>query len=68
MQASAVGVARVKITQGGRAIAHSLLPVFKTLRGILPVELTRYGNAYLRRHRNVRVSITATARDLLTRT
>ncbi len=68
LQASGVGLARVKITRGGRAIAHSLLPVFKTSQSILPVELTRYGNAYLRRHRDVRVSITATARDLLTNT
>jgi hypothetical protein len=58
----------VKITVGRRAIAHSLLPVFATSRHTLPVELTKYGNAYLRRHRNVRVTISATGRDLLTAT
>ncbi|MDT7803232.1 MAG: hypothetical protein QOI78_6665 [Actinomycetota bacterium] len=68
LKASAVGLARVKITHGGRAIAHSLLPIFTTTSRTLPVELTSYGNSYLRRHRNVSVSITATARDLLTTT
>jgi uncharacterized delta-60 repeat protein len=68
LKASAVGLARVKVTHGGRAIAHSLLPVFTTRSRTLPVELTQYGNTYLRRHRNVRVTITATARDLLTTT
>jgi uncharacterized delta-60 repeat protein len=68
LKSSAVGLARVKITHGGRAIAHSLLPVFTTTSRTLPVELTHYGNAYLRHHRNVSVSITATARDLLTST
>ncbi len=66
LQASKVGLVRVKITHRGRALALSLLPNFKTTRHTLPVELTRHGNAYLRRHRNLRVSITATARDLLT--
>lgn len=68
LKSSAVGLARVKITVGRRAIAHSLLPVFATSRHTLPVELTKYGNAYLRRHRNVRVTISATGRDLLTAT
>jgi len=63
-----VGLARVKITHRGRAIADSLLPVLKTTRHVLPVSLTRYGNAYLRTHRNLRVSITATGRDLLAST
>jgi uncharacterized delta-60 repeat protein len=68
LKASAVGLARVKIVHGDRAIALSLLPVFTTSRTTLPVELTSYGNTYLRTHRNVRVTITATARDLLTNT
>jgi uncharacterized delta-60 repeat protein len=68
LKASAVGLARVKILAGRRAIAHSLLPVFTTARHVLPVELTKYGNLYLRRHRNVRVTISATGRDLLTTT
>ena len=66
LKASEVGLARVKIKAGRRAIAHSLLPVFKTSRHTLPVVLTRYGNAYLRRHRNVRVTVVATGRDVLT--
>jgi len=68
LRSSAVGLADVKITHGGRAIAHSLLAVFKTAGHTLPVELTRYGNAYLRRHRNVRVAIRVNGRDLLTNT
>jgi hypothetical protein len=68
LKASAVGLARVRITHGGRALAHSLLPVFTTRSRTLPVELTNYGNTYLRRHRNVRMSIAATAGDLLTNT
>jgi uncharacterized delta-60 repeat protein len=68
LRASASGLARVKITRGGRAIAHSLLPVFTTAATELPVELTRYGDAYLRRHHRARLSIAVTARDLLTAT
>lgn len=65
---SAVGLARVTIRHGDRAIAQSLLPVFTTKRQTLPVELTKYGNTFLRHHRNLRVSLTATGRDLLTNT
>jgi len=68
LKASAVGLMRVRIKRGDRVIADSLLPIFKTTPHTLPVELTRYGDAYLRGRRNVRVSITATARDLLTST
>lgn len=68
LKVSAVGLAHVTITHGGRAIANSLLPVFNTARQTIPVELTSYGNAYLRQHRNVRVSITATTHDLLATT
>ena len=68
LRASEAGLARVRITAGGRLVAHSLLPVFGTTRRTLPVELTRYGNAYLRRHRGIRVSIAATGRDLLANT
>jgi uncharacterized delta-60 repeat protein len=66
--ASAVGLARVKILHGARAVAHSLLPVFGTTSRTLPVELTAYGNAYLRRHRNVTLTVRASGRDLLTNT
>ncbi|MEA2192646.1 MAG: hypothetical protein QOI73_2767 [Solirubrobacteraceae bacterium] len=68
LRSSAVGLARVKVTHAGRAIALSLVPVFKTTSHTLPVELTSYGNGYLRHHRNVKVSVTAQARDLLTAT
>jgi uncharacterized delta-60 repeat protein len=66
LKSSAVGLARVTIRHGDRAIAQSLLPVFKTARQTLPVELTKYGNAYLRNHHGIRVSLSAVARDLLT--
>lgn len=65
LKSSAPGLTRVKITHGGRAIAYSLLPVFTTSSHTLAVELTSYGNTYLRTHRNVRVAITAGGRDLL---
>ena len=65
VKASQTGLTRVKITHDGRAIAYSLLPIFKTTSHTIPVELTSYGNTYLRNHRNVRVSITANGRDLL---
>jgi uncharacterized delta-60 repeat protein len=65
LKASATGLTRVKITSRGRAIAYSLLPIFKTTSHTIPVELTSYGNTYLRTHRNVRVAITANGRDLL---
>lgn len=68
LKTSAVGLARVKIKRANRTIAQSLLPVFKTTRHTLAVSLTRYGSSYLRTHRNVRVSITVTGRDLLTST
>ena len=68
LRASAVGLMRVRIKAGRRTIAHSLLPVFTTARHVLPVELTKYGNVYLRRHRRVRVTISAAGRDLLTTT
>ncbi len=70
LRSSAVGLARVRITHGGRTIALSLVPVFGTgSYQTLPIALTKYANTYLRRHhRNLRVSATATVRDLLTAT
>jgi hypothetical protein len=65
LKASQPGLTRVKITSRGRAIAYSLLPIFKTTSHTIPVELTSYGNTYLRTHRNVRVAITANGRDVL---
>ena len=68
LKSSAVGLARVRIKHGNRLIAQSLLPVFKTTRHTLLVGNTKYGNTYLRHHRNVRVTISATGRDLLAST
>jgi hypothetical protein len=66
LRSSAEGLARATITAGGRTIARSLLPVFTTRRSTLPVELTRYGNTYLRGRHDVRVQVSVTMRDLLT--
>jgi uncharacterized delta-60 repeat protein len=66
LKSSAVGLARVTIRHGDRAIAQSLLAVFTTARQTLPVELTTYGNTYLRSHHGIRVSLSAVGRDLLT--
>jgi uncharacterized delta-60 repeat protein len=68
LKSSAVGLARVRVKHGTRTIALALLPLFKTTRHTLQVGLTKYGNTYLRHHRNVRVTISATGRDLLTST
>ena len=68
VDASRVGLARVKVARAGRALAYSVLPVFQTGRHTIVIELTRYGITYLRRHHDVRVTITATGRDLLTNT
>jgi hypothetical protein len=68
VKSSAVGLANVKVQHAGYTIARSVLPIFKTTSHSLPVELTHYGNRYLARHRNVRVTVNATGRDLLTTT
>jgi len=65
LQASAIGLARVKITHGRRAIANRLTAIFSTERKRVAIELTNYGYAFLRRHRKLRVVVTATGRDLL---
>ncbi|MEO9174294.1 MAG: hypothetical protein ABI317_02185 [Gaiellales bacterium] len=62
---SAAGLTRVRISAGGHVIAQSVVPVFGSGPRTLPVELTYHGAALLRSHRNVRVQITAAARDLL---
>lgn len=64
------GLMRVKIrTRDGRhVLAQSVLPVFGTTARTLPVELTRTGNRWLRTRRNLRVAVTATARDLFGQT
>ena len=66
LRSSAPGLWRVKIRtrDGTRVLAQSVLPVFGTTTRILPVELTRTGNRWLRGHRRVRVRVSTTARDL----
>lgn len=63
---SAPGLTRVRISAGGHVIAQSVVPVFGPGPRTLPAELTYHGAALLHTHRDVRVSITAQARDLLT--
>lgn len=67
LRATAPGLWRVKIRtrDGGRVLAQSVLPVFGTSSRTLPAELTVTGNRWLRTHRNVRVSVSVTARNLL---
>lgn len=62
------GLARVTIKAHGRVIAQNVLPAFGHGEMSIPVELTAYGNTYLRNHRGVKVTATATGRDLLTNT
>jgi uncharacterized delta-60 repeat protein len=65
VRASAPGLWRVKIRLGdGRVLAQSVLPIFAAGARTLPVELTRTGNLWLRRHHPVRVTVATTARDL----
>jgi uncharacterized delta-60 repeat protein len=62
------GLARVVIKAHGRVVAQNVLPAFGHGETTVPVELTAYGNTYLRSHRGVKVTATATGRDLLTNT
>jgi hypothetical protein len=62
---SAPGLARVFVRAGSQLIAQSVLPIFGSGARILPVELTHAGAVLLRTHRNVRVSVTVGARNLL---
>jgi uncharacterized delta-60 repeat protein len=65
---SAPGLCRVTIKANGRVIALSVLPVFAQGPTTLPVELTGYGNQWLRHRHHITLHATATARDLLTNT
>jgi uncharacterized delta-60 repeat protein len=65
LSVSSPGLALVKVRAGRRVVAQSVLPIFRGGRHLLPVELTKSGNRFLRSHRRVRVSVVATARDLL---
>lgn len=65
---SAPGLARVLVRAGGQAVARSVVPVFKAGPATLPVELTSYGDAFLRGRHRVSLRVSATARDLLANT
>jgi hypothetical protein len=62
------GLARVVIKAHGRVVAQSVLPAFGQGAATIPVELTAYGNSLLRTQHGVKVTATATGRDLLTNT
>jgi uncharacterized delta-60 repeat protein len=62
------GLARVVIKAHGRVVAQNVLPIFGHGQQTLPVELTTYGNQLLRTHSGVKITATATGRDLLTNT
>ena len=66
LRLSSVGLARVRIAHRGRAVARGLLAVLDTSGQVSPIRLTPFGRRYLREHPHARVSITVTARDLLT--
>jgi hypothetical protein len=55
---------KIRTRDGRHVLAQSVLPLFGTTARTLPVELTKTGNAWLRRHRNIRVIVAVTARDL----
>jgi uncharacterized delta-60 repeat protein len=65
IDASAPGLARVTIKAEGRVIAQSVLPIFGAGPRSLPVELTAHGATVVGGHANIRVTATATVRNLL---
>jgi len=65
---SAPGLCFVVITAHNQIVAQALLPAFAAGPATLPVELTPYGDQWLRHHRHVTLSVGAQARDLLTNT
>jgi uncharacterized delta-60 repeat protein len=65
-RASGPGLCLLRVTAGGRVIARSTAPVFSTGPQRLRALLTTAGRRYLRRHaHHVRVTVTATFRDLV---
>lgn len=66
LRLSSVGLARVRIAHRGRAVARGLVAVLRTSSQLSPIRLTPYGRQYLREHPRAKLSITVTARDLLT--
>jgi uncharacterized delta-60 repeat protein len=63
---SAAGLARVAIKASGRVVAQSVLPVFGPNPRTLPVELTSFGDTWLKGHPRARLTVSLKARDLLT--
>jgi len=68
LNVSAPGLARVVIKAAGRVVAQNLLPVLAPARTILPVELTNFGNRWLKSHPRGNLTVSLKARDLLTNT
>ncbi|HWH10141.1 MAG TPA: hypothetical protein VG165_03370 [Solirubrobacteraceae bacterium] len=66
LDVSAPGLARVVIKSAGRVIAQSVLPVFVAGPVTLPVELTTFGDQWLKTRPRSRLTVTLRARDLLT--
>jgi len=66
LRLSSVGLARVRIAHRGRVVARGLVAVLRTNSQASPIRLTPYGRQYLREHPRAKMSITVTARDLLT--
>ena len=66
LRLSSVGLARVRISHRGRAVARGLVAVLGTGSQVSPIRLTPYGRQYLREHPRAKLSIAVTARDLLT--
>jgi hypothetical protein len=66
LDVSAPGLARVVIKAAGRVVAQSVLPVFDAGRVTLPVELTSFGDQWLKTHPRSRLTLILKARDLLT--
>ncbi len=62
---SAPGLCQVDVSAHGHLIARRLLALFQEGRQDFAIGLTPYGRRYLRHHRDVRVDIRASARDLL---
>jgi len=63
--ASGPGLCLVRVKAGGRVVAHSVAPVFSMGRQRLRALLTATGRRTLRHAHNVRITVTATFRDLV---
>jgi uncharacterized delta-60 repeat protein len=68
LDVSMPGLTRVSVTTGGRLIAESVLASLAPGAQTLPVELTTGGASLLATRSGLRVTATATARDLVTET